>query len=146
MTGLKKALAGLMAVVIIPIAAVQGGESVLCLAEEGHMAIEMALNGQCVSGPSLPAKKNAAPLSGAVDSHSGSHCGPCRDIPLSVAAAIVAPGALTRHTQANSLVINAGWAHPAVVSHLVLGLKNPSAFRPPSPPGISPAQTVVLRN
>ncbi len=146
MTGLKKALAGLMAVVIIPVTALQGIETVLCLAEDGHMAIEMALNGQCVSGPSISAKTTADPLSGAVDSHSASHCGPCRDIPLGAAPAIVAPGASSKQTQANSPVIKAGLAHPAVVSHLVFGLKNPSSFRPPSPPGTSPSRTLVLRN
>jgi hypothetical protein len=78
MSRIRRALAGLMAAVCFLATPGWGTDAVLCFGGDGHVAVELAQDGECGSGPwglvGLPAGLlNASAI----------QCDPCLDVPFS---------------------------------------------------------------
>ncbi|HPO13280.1 MAG TPA: hypothetical protein PLI09_07530 [Candidatus Hydrogenedentes bacterium] len=147
MMGIKRALACLMAVAFVPISMFHGSEVVLCIAEDGHIALEIALNGQCMSGPDAPLTTPNPTASSIEAPRSTSHCGPCLDVPMT-AYMTTLPSRCehkpvsTAASKAHNFLMGYG-VFPALLMSLETTAFNRIISCPLSVP---PARTIVLRN
>ena len=92
MSRIRRALAGLMAALCFLATPAWGTDAVLCFAGDGHVAVEMAQDGQCGSGPCGPVGLPAGSLK-----PSASQCGPCLDVPFSQQPAMAQSGSPNGH-------------------------------------------------
>lgn len=146
-TGNKRAAACLISTVLISVSLLHGAEVVVCIAEDGHVSLERALNGQCIPAPCPTEKAADPPIARVAISNSGAHCGTCSDVP------IVASLALLSSREENTLKnpFNQGGKsslfHLSGLSSISENLGTLACSFPVSPPLlISPARSGVLRN
>jgi hypothetical protein len=95
----RRALACLMAVLCTLATPSWGTDAVLCFGDDGHVSVEVALDGRCASGQCGPVSVYAGLLD-----PSAIQCDPCLDIPLLQQPAV----ALSRSTEGHRSL------HPAL--------------------------------
>jgi len=87
MSRIRRAVAGLMAVLCFLATPAFGSDAVVCFASGGHVAIEASQDGHCVSDvctkPGLPVAFTKLPIS---------QCDPCLDIAFSQSPAVTQSG------------------------------------------------------
>lgn len=92
MSRIRRALASLMAALCFLATPAWGTDAVLCFSGDGRVAVEMAQDGQCESGPCGPVGLSADFLK-----LSTSQCDPCVDVPFSQQLAMARSGSPNGH-------------------------------------------------
>ena len=143
MNTMGKIISSILCVLYLTIFVGTGSSSVLCVGENGHIAIESSIDGSCAESSHDTSESSDCELS-LSDPHC--HCGPCVDIPLEFELAESRPNSFKVIVQLNT----DSWSPVLLETSATAFLKTATVTNLPIPPpidynpGLLSIRTVVL--
>ena len=129
MNTMRKTISSILCILYLTIFVGTGSSSVLCVGENGHIAIESAIQGSCADTSHESNETSDCELS-VRDPHC--HCGPCVDIPLEFELAESRPGSFEVIVQ----LIKDSWSPVLLETSATSFLKTATVTNLPIPPPV----------